>query len=228
MSTAARPYYEGWTSILTSRPLFESRDALLASRSLPGILDGNPVPLLSAQETPVLELVAARFAALTRDVEPFVLDAVRYTFPRRVTDATWEKMRGLPRYQPKTMRADKYAAGRMASHLLAPAENARVILEALADEEVPERTYKLATSNRPIIRTEAQKIARVALLARTVQEDGEVSAAHLTILWGEYKTMPVHQGPFGKVRIEQGFMSPRYFGAPVLGQELSGLPPVVM
>lgn len=212
MSTAARAYYEGRTD-------------LLSSRLLPGILDGNPASLLDTGESPVKELVAARFAAVTRDAESYVLDAVRFTFPRRLLDTSWEEIRNLPPYQPTVGRADKYAARRMTGHLLARAAGARVLLEALPDEGIPEAAYRTATANKPIIRTDTQEIARVALLARTVHEDGEVSAAYFTVLWGEYKVMPVNRGALGMV--DTGFLTPRYYGAPVLRQELSGLPPLV-
>lgn len=213
MSKAAQAYYEG-------------RTALLASGPLPNILDGRARPIIDTRDHPISEMMGVRFRGLTSDVEPYVLNGARYTGGKELSDEEWEAISSSPRYGIAS--AYEYASGRMAAHLLTPLSlGCRVLLEAIADSEIPQSPYRRATENKPIARLPGEEMARVALLARSVAENGKVMAAHLTIIWGEHKVMPIYQGE-ARSTAPKGFLTPRYFGAPVLGRELSDLPPLVM
>lgn len=197
-----------------ARAYYENRTAQLGWELTPRILDGRPVSLMPARA----ERLAGNFATYMDDVEPFILEGVRLSGGMELNPDDWEEVKGLGPYK-LILTAFEYAYKHMARHVLRPPSDrlAGIYLEALADSEIPPLSFGRATISKPIARSALQEVARMALLTRTVTAAGEVSVAHLTILWGELKII-------GEIRRTEAYLTPRYFGAPVLEKEMALLP----
>lgn len=195
---------------------YENRTAQLGLESTPAILDGRPMSLMPADT----ERLAVNFANYMEDVEPFILEGVRFSGGRVLNPDDWEEVKALEPYG-RILTAFGYAYEHMARHVLRapPGRLAGIYLEALADSEIPPLSAARATIPKPIARSALQEVARVALLTRTVAVGGEVSVAHLTILWGELKITE-------EIRRTEAYLTPRYFGATVLEKEMAMLPPL--
>jgi hypothetical protein len=191
----------------------------------PPILDGEPRVLVAPGERLESGLATQRFTEFSEGLDDFVLDGVLGAIEARgqiVTPARWQIMRGWPRRTERSIA--EYAASHVepyCANWLAE-DSSSVYLEALTREEVGVKPLNRLTTDMITARSPEEASAQAILLARILDAKGECRASFLTILWG--RLLPRRDIAYQGVRKDSS--SVRYFGAPLLRQELAGLPPL--
>lgn len=211
---------------------YEQRAARMGVTEIPDLLDGLARPVMDLQD-PLPALLSVRLANAFTEVEAFALEgvplALEASHDRKLTDPQWQDMRErLHPYHtwPGAARQAKVQSGYL---LHKPSDRGRVYVEALACKEVPDgrlavAANKLAPSSLHSQKLDApsQESVQVYLLSRLIAPHGVFTRAYLSVAWGSYAEL----GALNATVHPNNYLGVRYIGAPVLADQLSGLPPL--